>query len=288
MTMASKYHDDWQSSKKTVLQRNAYMFDNVLMSDVSFTCGESRRVYDAHKYVLATSSAVFFAMFYGDIPPNEFPIHIEDTQEESFREFLRFLYSDDCKITAESAIGVLYFAKKYLISSLAEKCCEILEASIKPENVFVVLEQATKFDEKELEEKSWNIVLTRTQECLNLEAFCDIGLHAVNVLLKKESLAVPDVELFKAVLKWTDSECARQGINIEEDKTARRRVLGDSVYEIRFLEMSQEEFAIHVSPTEVLTDREMIRIFQKLYGLHIADLKWMDGGQEKVWPCCQF
>ena len=72
--MASKYHDDWQSSKKTVLQRNAYMFDNELMSDVSFTCGESRRIFHAHKYVLATSSAVFFAMFYGEILPKEFSI----------------------------------------------------------------------------------------------------------------------------------------------------------------------------------------------------------------------
>ena len=68
--MATKYHDDWQSSKKTVLQRNAYMFDNELMSDVSFTCGESRRIFHAHKYVLATSSAVFYAKkvsksFYG-------------------------------------------------------------------------------------------------------------------------------------------------------------------------------------------------------------------------------
>ena len=122
-------------------------------------------------------------------------------------------------------------AKTYLISSLAEKCCEILEASIKPQNVFAVLEQAVHFDEKELEEKSWDIVSRKTQECLNSEAFCDIGLHTLNALLKKKSLAVTEVELFKAVLKWTDSECARQGINIEEDKTARRRVLGDSVYD---------------------------------------------------------
>ena len=99
--MALKYHDDWQSSKKTVLQRNAYMFNNELMSDVSFTCGESRRIFHAHKYVLATSSAVFFAMFYGEIPPKEFPIRIEDAEEESFKEFLRFLYTDDSKITAE-------------------------------------------------------------------------------------------------------------------------------------------------------------------------------------------
>ena len=152
--MALKYHDDWQSSKKTVLQRNAHMFNNELMSDVSFTCGESRRIFHVHKYVLATSSAVFFAMFYGELPPKEFPIRIEDAEEESFKEFLRFLYTDDCKITAENAIGVLYLARKYLISSLAEKCCQILEGSIKPENVFAVLEQAIQFDEKELEEKS--------------------------------------------------------------------------------------------------------------------------------------
>ena len=198
--MASKYHDDWQSSKKTVLQRNTYMFDNELMSDVSFTCGESRRIFHAHKYVLATSSAVFFAMFYGETP-NEFPIRIEDAEEESFKEFLRFLYTDDCKITAENSIRVLYLAKKYLILSLAEKCCEILDASIKPDNVFVVLEQAIQFDEKDLEEKSWDIVSKKTQECLNLKAFCDIGLHTLNALLKKERLVVTNVELFKAVLK---------------------------------------------------------------------------------------
>ena len=275
--MASRYHDDWQSSKKTVLQRNAYMFDNELMSDVSFTCGKSRRIFHAHKYVLATSSAVFFAMFYGEIPPKEFRIRIEDAEEESFKEFLRFLYTDDCKITAENATGVLYLAKKYLISSLAEKCCEILEASIKPENVFAVLEQAIKFDEKELEAKSWNIFSKKTQEFLNSEAFCDIGLHTLNALLKKKSLAVTEVELFKAVLKWTDSECARQGINTEEDKTARRRVLGDSVYEIGFLEMSYEDIAKYVSPTAMLTHTEIVCLFQKLCGLDVADLKWREG-----------
>ena len=125
------------------------MFDNELMSDVSFTCGESRRIFHAHKYVLATSSAVFFAMFHGGLSLKQSPIHIPDAQEENFVEFLRFLYTDDCTIVnAENAIGVLYLAKKYLISSLAEKCCKILGASIRPGNVFVLLEQAMRFDAK--------------------------------------------------------------------------------------------------------------------------------------------
>ena len=154
---------------------------------------------------------------------------------------------------------------------MAEKCCEILEASIKPENVFVVLEQAIQFDEKELEEKSWDIVSKKTQECLNSEAFCDIGLHTLNALLEKERLAVTEVELFKAVLKWTDSddsECARQGINIEEDKTAKRRILGDSVYEIRFPAMSQEDIVKYVSPTGILTDTEYIML---TYGITVKN-----------------
>ena len=264
------------------------MFDNELMSDVSFTCGESRRIFHAHKYVLATSSAVFFAMFYGEIPPKEFPIRIEDAEEESFKEFLRFLYTDDCKITAENAIGVLYLAKKYLISCLAKKCCDILKASIKPENVFAVLEQAIQFDEKELEEKSWNIVLKETWKCLNSEAFCDIGLHTLNALLKKERLTVTKVELFKAVLKWTDSECARQGINIEEDKTARRRILGDSVYEICFLEMSHENILKDVAPTGILTDTEIVCILQKVVGIDVAGLKWKERRERKPSPLLSF
>ena len=272
--MASKYHDDWQSSKSTVLQRNAYMFDNELMSDVSFTCGESRRIFHAHKYVLATSSAVFFAMFYGDLAQKEFPIRLEDTDDESFEEFLRFLYTDDCKISAENAIGVMYLTKKYLISSLAEKCCSVLEASIKSDNVFTVLEQATQFDEKKLEAKCWDIISKETLKCLMSEAFCSIKFHTLNTLLKKRSLEVKEVDLFKAVLKWVDRECARQAINIEEDKAVRRRVLGDSVYDIHFLQMPQKDFAKYVTSTGILTEMEIISLFHSFSGLEVAGSKW--------------
>jgi hypothetical protein len=174
-------------------------------------------------------------------------------------------------------------AKKYLVSSLAEKCCEILEASIKPDNAFAVLEQAVQFDEKELEEKCWNIVSKKTLECINSEAFCSIGSSTLNAFLKKETSSITEMELFKAILKWTDEKCERQGINIEHDKTARRRILGDSVYEIPFLAMSQENLVKHVSPTGILTATEILSISQKLYGLDVAGLKWKE--RKKKQPC---
>ena len=272
--MATNYHEDWQSSKKTVLQRNAYMFDNELMSDVSFTCGESSRIFHAHKYVLATSSAVFFAMFYGSLAQKEFPIRLEDTDDESFKQFLRFLYTDDSEIRAENAIGVMYLAKKYLIWSLAEKCCSVLDKNIKPDNVVAVLDQAMQFHEKKFEPKCWDIIFENTRTCIDSEAFCNIGYNTLNTLLKKRSLKINEVDLFKAVLKWVDRECARQGINIEEDKTLRRRILGDSVYDIYFLQISQQNFANLVSSTGILTEIEVISIFQKLNGMDVPGLKW--------------
>ena len=46
------------------------------------------------------------------------------------------------------------------MSSLTEKCSSVLEASIKPGNVFTVLEQAMQFDEKKLE-KSAGVLFRR-------------------------------------------------------------------------------------------------------------------------------
>ena len=140
-----------------------------------------------------------------------------------------------------------------------------------------------QFDEKELEVKCWNIVSEKSLECINSEAFCGIGSCTLNAFLKKKTFSITEVELFKAILKWADRECARQGINVEHDKTARRRIVGDSVYEIPFLAMSQENFVKYVSPTGILTDTELVSISQKLCGLDVAGLKWKE--HKKRQPC---
>ena len=175
----------------------------------------------------------------------------------------------------------MYLAKTYLLWSLAEKCYSVLEANIEPDNVFTVLEQAMYLDEK-LETKCWDMVIKETLKCLNSEAFCNIGPRTLNILLKNRSLQINEVDLFKAVLKWVRRECARQGINIKEDKTLRRRVLGDNVYDIHFLQMSQEDFAKYVSSTGILTEMEVISIFQKLNGLDVAGLKWKKEWKRKL------
>jgi hypothetical protein len=95
MTRSHEYAD-WQSTKKTVLERSRHMFNNPFMSDVKFSCEGSDKKFFAHKYVLATSSAVFYAMFYGELAEKNSVVHLSDTNEDILEEFLRFLYTDEC------------------------------------------------------------------------------------------------------------------------------------------------------------------------------------------------
>ncbi len=125
------------------------------MSDVKFSCEDSDKKVFAHKYVLATSSAVFYAMFYGELAEKNSVVHLSDTNEDILEEFLRFLYTDECNLSTDNAVFVLYLAKKYIVPSLAEKCTEFLEANLEAENVFIFLKQAVQFVEEELVRKCW-------------------------------------------------------------------------------------------------------------------------------------
>ena len=116
----AQFDVDWQSTKKAVLERSRHMFNNTKFSDICFTCAGSSRAFYAHKYVLATSSVVFKAMFYGKTARESLFVHLNDTDAKSFEEFLRFIYTDECNLTTDNIVLVMYLSKKYVVPSLIE------------------------------------------------------------------------------------------------------------------------------------------------------------------------
>ena len=263
---------DWQSKKNTVLERNRHMFNNPEFSDISFTCEGSDKIFYAHKYVLATSSVVFKAMFYGDLAEKDSAVHLKDTDQKSLTEFLRFLYTDRCKLTTENAISVMYLSKKYIVPSLSAKCVESLRSFMKAENVMSILEQATNFDEKELVKNCWKFIESNTRNAIASKDFDKISQTTLASLLKLDCVNATEVELFRAVLKWSASQCSTKGMDPTREN--KRSVIGDAIYDLRFLAMSQNEFAQNVAASGLLTAEEMIPIYNKFSGVQSPDLKW--------------
>ena len=85
---------NWQAFKNSVRERNAAMFNNELMSDILFIVGlkgpnSGQQRIPAHKYVLATGSSVFYAMFYGGLAEEKTEIEIPDVEPSAFLTLLR-------------------------------------------------------------------------------------------------------------------------------------------------------------------------------------------------------
>ena len=110
---------------------------------------------------------------------------------------------------------VLYLANKYLVPSIADKCTEYLQEHLETSNVFSVLPQAQKFDDKELEERCWQVIETHTENALTSEEFVTLEKSVVASVVKRERLDVKEVDLFKAVDRWATKEVERQRLTAD-------------------------------------------------------------------------
>ena len=81
--------ENWQTKCSAIADRTTFIFNTELLSDVKFVVpassgeSESKKVIPAHKFVLAISSPVFYAMFYGQMSETTDSIELPDCEYES-------------------------------------------------------------------------------------------------------------------------------------------------------------------------------------------------------------
>ena len=265
--------DNWQTKRSTIRERTKFIFNNELLSDIKFVAPtsnsesesrKSQKSIPAHKFVLAISSPVFYAMFYGKLAETGGTIELPDCDSESLLELFRYLYSDEVNLTESNVMQVLYLAKKYLVPSLAERCTEYLREHLEASNVFSILPHAQKFGDKDLEERCWNVIEWHTEEAVTSDDFVTLERSVVESVVKRERLNVKEVDLFKAVDRWANRAVEKQGLT--PDSKVKRKVLGEEIVKaIRFPVMSYNEFASVVLDCCILTKGELIFLI-KHYG----------------------
>ena len=195
MASLRSFDHNWQTKRPNISERTKFMFNNELLSDVKFVVPASHNqserrksrkcMIPAHKFVLAISSPVFYAMFYGEMAETSDTIQLPDCDYESLLEFFRFLYSDKVNLSGSNVMQVLYLAKKYLVPSLADKCTEYVQEHLEASNVFSVLPQALKFEDEALEKRCWEIIEIHTENALTSEEFVTLERSVVQSVVKE-------------------------------------------------------------------------------------------------------
>lgn len=244
---------EWDKTSDSLKDGVPFLFNKYLLSDVSFLVGVNDpgvRI-PAHRIVLCIRSTVFRKMFCGKMAMKENEIRLPDIEPDAFLCFLRYLYTDEVKIDGDTVTSVLYTAKKYDVRFLVKECLKLLWRNISRDNALVLFTQARLFDEPQLADTCLKIIDHSLRHLLVSNAFLELDQKSLCEILQHDSLQIREVDLFKAVVRWSEAECNRRSIQITPEN--QRLVIGQALNFIRFPLMTAEEFSTIVTSTEILT-----------------------------------
>ena len=133
----------------------------------STECTQQEVRIPAHKCILSARSPVFRTMFasgMAEARTNE--VRIQDFDAAVVKEFLRFLYTDQCEVAAlqEHAEPLLGIACKYQVSGLQTLCENHLCTTLSTETVGNILYLSDLYDAIQLQNRALQYVAEHTKE----------------------------------------------------------------------------------------------------------------------------
>ena len=241
---------------------------------------------------VSISSPVFEVMFYGELAENKDSIELPDCEYKSLLELFHFIYNDEVNLSSSNVMGVLYLAKKYMVPSLVDKCEQFLGENLDATNVFNILPFAEKYEARNLMAICWKLLDKESEDAFKSDAFSTIERSLLEVVVKRDTLNIKEINLFFAIDKWARKACERQGL-IARGKV-KRRILGENVVkEIRSPVMTFYEFAKFVIDCQILTQKEVsdiVKYFASCLDTQVGFPEFHRAGPIviKFQRCCRF
>lgn len=229
-------------------------------ANVRITFKNSDVKYFAHKLILSCRSNVFHTMFYGAVKvvttdSDEF--EIADVKPHIFLELLRFMYTDHIHLNEENFADIVYASHKYNIECLDSFCADYLSKHLDVNNVCSFLNQCFIYDNEVTEECLLLIDLT-IDDLMKLKKLDQLSDDALTMVVERDTLRVKEVDLFKFMIKRTESPSETN------EPLAKRQKVRNPIFEkLRFPTMSVDEFSecFKLKPELFATD-EISSIFK--------------------------
>lgn len=275
---------DWN---KNVIMSDALkqLYNNEFLSDVIFEFSNGQTLY-AHTFVLCMRSPEMFEIFKKRIGRTN-TIPILDRSFYCMEQFLKYIYTDRCDISAETAIDLFQMSQHFAIDKLEQECCDVIIATTDP---CQLLEDSIENNWTDLQMQSIYYISENFETSIKHSDFTDINSQTLNCILKLDAVSDPsEFMLFKLVMSWASRACEKSGVSATS--SAKREKLGENFKLIRFAAMSNEEFGACVDyEPNLLAGNEIfaisVNIVNKKSNLHgFSDQKRIKITCENIEEC---
>ncbi|RXM28776.1 BTB/POZ domain-containing protein 9 [Acipenser ruthenus] len=211
-------------------------------SDVTFIVEKKR--FPTHRVILAARCHYFRALLYGGMkesqPQAEIPL--EDTTAEAFSMLLQYIYTGRVSMSSEREEVLLDFlslAHRYGFEQLEDSTSEYLRTILNTHNVCLIFDVASLYSLRKLSTSCCTYIDRNTADVLASEGFLSMSKPALLIMVRRDSFAAPEKEIFQALCCW----CRHNSTELPEE------VMGA----VRLPLMSLEEMLNVVRPSGLLS-----------------------------------
>lgn len=195
----------------------------------------------SHKLIL-TASIPYYKEILSENQNND-ESHLTDVSVESFKEFLKFIYLVKPNLTTDNIEGVMEMARRWQAEEIFTECEEFLKRSlIEISTLFFGYRLASEYKAKSLKKLFQDEICARASNAFKSASFLTLPREILVKILECNSLACTEIEIFYACIAWATATCVRNGLDPSNVEHLRSQ-LGDSLYQIRFTSMTNEEAA---------------------------------------------
>lgn len=255
-----------------------YLSENA--ADVHFVFESGERI-PAHKIILADSSDVFNAMFFGPVMEKG-DVKIVDASAALFTEFLQFFYLKSIEMTMDSVVDLMTLGEKYNVAGCLNVCESflLLKSNFTVDNVCQIYGLGILFNREKATEFCGRMIRDNTNPVFQTEGFLNCDREILAHILKLENLSCLEVDVFKACMCWLK----RASNTSELTKKVVDDYLGELFYEIRFKSITKDQFTELLQLyANVFSEDDINEIFgmrflneyqPKHFSTRVRQLKW--------------
>ncbi|KHN80456.1 BTB/POZ domain-containing protein 9 [Toxocara canis] len=163
-------------------------------------------IFPAHRVVLAARSEYFRALlFNGMRETRDSEVELVDTPVNGFRMLLKYIYTGKLSLSSlkeELVLDILGLAHKYGFSELELSISEYFKAILNVRNMCTIYDAAHLYSLRSLSEVCLNFADKHASDILLTQGFLQLSASAVELMIQRDSLCAPEIDIFKAVREW--------------------------------------------------------------------------------------
>ena len=235
-------------------------------ADVFFQVGKDGTRISAHRTILSEASQGFKMRLEGNWAGMTDIAEMIAVEENVFRSLLIFIYKGgEIDFETRYLLDVLMLARSFLMQDMVDKIIsqEVFDVYAS-HHVWSFLSFAVIAGDEELQNRCLTLIDSNAKRFLSLPAFQSVESSVIKLLVGRDTLGISEVELFKFLVSWSESNCQRQGLQSSAEH--KRSLMQDFVFDIRYSLMSLEDIS-QVEATNILTLDE-IKIIRKTISIN--------------------